>query len=168
MKTNITELKFAPPLSKITPPQIKKFWLNTDRRSDSECWNWKSTKDNWGYGRISMFDTEAKSHRFSWVIHFGGIPEGLCVLHRCDNPACVNPKHLFLGTNLENIQDRHIKMRDAFGEKNSHAKLTRDCVSAIRKRAMNGERQRDLCKEYKISTSQICSIVNKKSWRHTL
>ena len=86
-----------------------KFWERVKKTDD--CWFWTGGLNNYGYGLLSVSDRRELSHRLSWTMHFGPIPQGLCVLHHCDVPACVNPSHLFLGDNLDNIRDRHSKGR---------------------------------------------------------
>ncbi len=77
------------------------------------CWLWKGVKNEDGYGLLyyKKILKNISTHRASWIIHNGEIPEGLCVLHKCDNPSCVNPKHLFLGTNQDNCNDKMLKKR---------------------------------------------------------
>ena len=82
-----------------------------------QCWEWIAGTFNDGYGGFGAYG-ESRSHRVSWVIHFGPIPEGLQVLHECDTPLCVNPSHLWLGTSQDNTQDRCAKGRSAFGYQN--------------------------------------------------
>lgn len=95
----------------IAEADVARFWAKVG--VVGECWEW-STRTNYhpmGYERMRVEGRQWMVHRLSWVIHNGPIPAGLCVLHRCDNPPCVNPAHLFLGTNLDNNRDRDAKGR---------------------------------------------------------
>lgn len=94
---------------------IDRFWAKVDRGEPGECWEWSGycNDEAGGHGafRVSRAKVD-KSHRFSWELHNGPIPVGMCVLHRCDNPPCVNPHHLFLGTQRDNIADMVAKGRN--------------------------------------------------------
>lgn len=100
--------------------QEEKFWRQVSKEgptliADSPCWMWIGYRDMNGYGKMRFFGPDLKSHRISWMIHFGIISGGHCVCHRCDNPSCVNPDHLWLGTNVENTADKVAKGRQAKG-----------------------------------------------------
>lgn len=128
------------------------------------CWNWVGPRDKDGYG---IFD-RTRAHRFAWAYFNGPIPDGLFVLHQCDNPSCASPHHLKVGTQLDNMREkmsrgRHVTRR---GEDAGNAKLSTVQVLEIRKRYANGESQRSLGKTYGTSQGRISLIVNRKSWTH--
>lgn len=110
-----------------------------------------------------------RAHRVAWRLVNGPIPEGMWVLHHCDNPSCVNPKHLFLGTPKDNAQDMIKKGRqgDNRGENAGGAKLTAEDVRAIRREyARGGVTQRALARRYGVSKGSIWYIVNYGTWKH--
>lgn len=94
-------------------PVAERFWSYVQR--GDECWTWIGARDANGYGRLSLPGRGTiGAHRVSWELHRGEIPDGLCVLHRCDNPPCVWPEHLFLGTHADNVADRIAKGRSRY------------------------------------------------------
>ena len=144
----------------------QKFWSKTDKRSDNECWLFLGAKDKDGYGQFWDGDNQimTRSHSFSAKIHFGVIPKNMCVCHKCDNPSCVNPNHLFLGTALDNQKDKMAKNRHAKGESQGHSKLTNEQISQIRSRA--NDDYKVLCSEFNIVPSTVYRIWHKESWKH--
>lgn len=100
-------------------PVEERFWEKVEKLTD--CWVWTAGTDDKGYGRIlnkrKEHGGETRAHRLSWILHNGPIPTGLYVLHKCDNPPCVRPDHLFLGTNLDNMRDMKEKGRAANSNK---------------------------------------------------
>lgn len=96
----------------------KRFWEKVVKgRNKKDCWLWEGAVFNTGYGKIRRENKIKLAHRISWELHFGHIPEGMCVCHKCDVPLCVNPGHLFLGTQKDNIQDKVNKGRQAKGDR---------------------------------------------------
>lgn len=93
---------------------LHRFWIKV--RKTRTCWLWRRAKSAHGYGQFHYFmgHKQIAAHRVSWLLAYGEIPEGMCVLHDCDNPVCVNPNHLFLGTQKDNIHDMQYKGRDNF------------------------------------------------------
>lgn len=127
------------------------------------CWLWRGARYPAGYGVIWSGGKNVFAHRASWELAHGQIPDGQCVLHRCDNPSCVNPEHLFLGTKGENCSDRSAKGRDAFGESNGMAKLTDERVRSIRR-----DQRSDtvLGHIYGVSRMAIAYVRARRTWRH--
>lgn len=106
-------------LNRYIPAQVR-FWV---RVSKSEgCWNWTGRPDQDGYGRLKVGGKDYGAHVYSYTLHYGAVPAGLCVLHKCDNRRCVRPDHLFLGTQEDNAADRVSKGRSAFGDRNASRK----------------------------------------------
>ena len=90
---------------------MDKFWNKVDRRGPDDCWPWLKGKDRKGYGQTTIAYQHHRAHRLAWELANGPIPAGLCVLHRCDNPPCCNPGHLWLGTQRDNAHDAIAKGR---------------------------------------------------------
>lgn len=105
------------------------FWQKVDKKSDDECWEWLASKNNKGYGQFRN-NKNTMAHRYSWELHNGEIPKiddypyTMSVCHSCDNPGCVNPNHLFLGTAKDNAIDRDLKGRHRCGKGINHGKVT--------------------------------------------
>ena len=139
----------------------------------SGCWEWQGTKRN-GYGRMiigSRTGGTRKSvsvHRLSYEIKNGKIPDGMEICHKCDNPCCVNPDHLFAGTRQDNVDDREAKGRNVIfsGEENGRSKLTRKDVKNARwKRAYRGTSFQKLAVEYCVSKKTMQNAVNGVTWK---
>lgn len=148
-------------------PLNERFWPKVDKRGPDECWEWTAGKDKDGYGRIGAGGKGApmvRAHRVSWELGNGIVPSGMFVLHRCDNPSCVNLAHLFLGTNADNMADRNRKRRHSFfGERNPKTKLTPEQVIAIRQ--AHGKLS-DIGDCFGIKKAQVSAIRNGDSWQH--
>lgn len=145
----------------------ERFWSAVEKSDD--CWTWKRALNHvrGGYGCFNAGGRKMiGAHRFSWTLHYGPIPEGLFVLHRCDNPPCVRPDHLFLGTHAENMADMEAKGRRPVGERAYQAKLTDADVVAIRNAADAGERHADIAKRYGTGRSHISQIAGGTTWTH--
>jgi hypothetical protein len=132
--------------------------------TDSGCWEWTGKRMKFGYGWSFDGKKRQAAHRLSWLLHHGPIPGGLCVLHRCDNPPCVNPGHLFLGTKAENNWDKIAKgrARNAAGEAVSTHKLTADQVTCI---IQDPRKNREISDLYGVSVSTISAIKAGRNWK---
>jgi hypothetical protein len=135
---------------------------------ETGCLEWTGSKTRTGYGRIRVGPKLYLSHRYAFMLALGDIPEGQCVCHQCDNPACCNPEHLFLGTQRENVADMMAKGRqhNRTGSKNSCAKLTEKDVIEIREACASGAKQADMARKYNVSQVAISLIVLRKKWVH--
>jgi len=145
------------------------FWSKVDKRGTDDCWEWQGSINSRGYGTISVNSKTKRAHRVSWELTHGPIPEGLCVCHRCDNPICVNPSHLFLGTHTDNMRDMIQKGRDIHdvgprGEKNGQCKLTKQDVHTIRCFLRAKYIQREIAEAYRVSRGTINAIATGRNW----
>jgi len=147
-------------------PEIR-FWKYVEITTN--CWLWKGSMAS-GYGTLlGEGGRQGKmigAHRFSWKLHNGEIPKGMCVCHKCDIKICVNPSHLFLGTQAENIKDMTMKKRHTLGVKNPMAKLNNEKVAKIRELFKIGYSLDVLSLIYNISKATICRVINRKIWKH--
>lgn len=133
---------------------------------DSGCLLWKQSLTK-GYGRgCHPITGPIPAHRLSWILINGKIEKDVCVLHKCDTRNCVNPKHLFIGTRMDNNRDRNAKNRQAFGEKHGSAKLNENQIREVRRRAANGEPQRNIAADYGITVGTVSNIKMRHTWRH--
>lgn len=112
--------------------------------------------------------THDYTHRISWVLAFGPIPDGLNVLHHCDNPPCVRPDHLFLGTHRQNIADKVAKGRQHRGERHPFARLTTASVLAIRTRHVGGDSVSELAAEFGVNRRTVRDAINRVTWGHVV
>lgn len=153
--------------------ELKRFWSKIDKRGENECWDWTRGMHH-GYGnfhiRRNNRDTVVVSTRYMWEITFGKIPDGFLVCHKCDNRACVNPSHLFLGTYDDNAKDRDSKNRfvKLQGEDIGTSRLTNDDILAIRKDYTPHKygSVKNLANKYNISITHIHRIIKRKVWFH--
>ncbi len=133
-----------------------------------DCWEWCGSKDSSHYGMIKSKGTKnVKAHRASDVVFISPIPTDMQVLHKCDNPGCVNPKHLFLGTHKDNMRDMAEKGRHntKYGEQAPHVRLNWEKVSEIRLRYANGETQEVVAAAFGINHADVSRIVLNKRWK---
>jgi hypothetical protein len=156
----------------------ERFWAKVERGPG--CWEWTARRHRKGYGQFTMDRggsrwTTVAAHRVAWELTHGPIPEGQLVCHRCDNPPCCNPEHLFLGTTSDNVVDSVVKGRwtrnpwrnQPKGERTANAKLTEAAVREIRQRyATGGISQQTLATEYGVNQTKISAVVRRETWAH--
>lgn len=145
---------------------MDRFMSDVSRGStDTGCWPWTAARNEHGYGRLKFRGEEQLAHRVSYELHESPIPDGLSVLHHCDNPACVNPDHLFLGSHEDNMADMRRKGRQAKGRTKWAAKLTPDDVRAMRE--MYPDRStHELGALFGVAQTTAWDVVAGRTWRH--
>lgn len=146
-----------------------RFWPKVEKTNG--CWHWIGAKNKDGYGQFYVSQQyQEGAHRFMYEKSFGSIPKGMCVLHRCDNPACVNPDHLFLGTHRDNTQDMINKGRKQTnpprGSKHHNSILTEDDVINIRSLKILGYTCKELSRKLGLKQRTIRAVVNRENWKH--
>jgi len=132
---------------------------------ETGCQEWQMFLTPRGYGQLTYRNRRWLAHRLSYHMAVGEIRGALLVCHKCDNPKCVNPNHLFLGTDADNVSDKVFKGRQLSGESHGASKLTQDQVDEIRRRVRAGERQIRLSEEFGVNRSCISKIINNLHWR---
>lgn len=173
------------------PEDVARFWRKVNVRSPGECWEWTAQRQHFGYGQFKMRDGRKRTaHKFAIEAATGPVPAGMFVLHKCDNPPCCNPSHLFLGTPADNMRDMWAKGRAsnanhpgnaealkawraanpaAFtGASHPSAKLTEADVVEIRAALASGATGVSLAKRYNVSNDTISAIRTRKKWRHVV
>lgn len=146
-----------------------RFWKKVEIKENKECWNWLAKGNRQGYGEFWDNDTQSSvpSHRVAWIITNRKIPDGMLVCHRCDNTSCVNPNHLFLGTQSDNINDMYRKGRGVNnkGENSGVSKLTEsDVLKIVDYRVNHKMKLREISNNFQISISHVNNILIGKSW----
>jgi endogenous inhibitor of DNA gyrase (YacG/DUF329 family) len=164
-------------------PLSEVFWEKVDKSGPNGCWLWVSYRTRQGYGQLLHAGVKHPAHRVAWILTCGEIPNDLLVCHHCDNPPCVNPAHLFLGTPAENSADMAEKGRAAAGERHcsrlhpekvprgskaGSSRLVEDQVLDIRRRHTAGETITALAAEFGVARTTVGWIVNGKTWRHLI
>ena len=144
-------------------PVAERFWAKV--RKTPTCWIWTAALDD-GYGQFWYDGRMVRAHRFAYELVIVPIPDGLEPDHLCENTACVNPDHLFLGTNADNIQDMVNKGRAQRGESHTQAIFTDDDVRNIRKLHAAGVSQSELGRRYGTHAATISKITRRKTWKH--
>ncbi len=157
--------------SVISDVEIARFWSKVNVGSSTDCWEWTGAKTGFGYGHMTISgQKQIYAHRLSYAIHNGSISAGLHVCHSCDNPKCVNPAHLWLGTHAENMKDRNRKGRTnpPRGDKSASAKLTEADVIDIRERAKIRKLGdiNSMAKEFGVTRGTIYTVIARLTWTH--
>ncbi len=149
---------------------IDRFWKYVEKSENpDDCWIWLGGRDADGYGLFAIgHHRSIRAHRFSYRLHYGELPRGPFVLHTCDNPPCVNPAHLFLGSHQDNMDDAKRKGRYPVihrGEQSNFAKLTLNQVQEIRSLA-GMMKQVEIARRFNVCPATICLILNGQNWRN--
>lgn len=146
----------------------ERFWSKVEKTNG--CWLWKGATSK-GYGRLGIGHKMTSAHRFSWELRNGLIPSGQQVLHKCDIRRCVNPDHLFLGTQDDNMKDcaskgRTDRTKKVKGQQHPSARLTSEQVLEIRALSASGALQRELALRFGVVQTLISKIVRREGWKH--
>ena len=133
-----------------------------------DCWLWTAGQFWNGYGNFRVEGKHLKAHRVSYELFVGAIPPQLCVCHHCDEPSCVRPSHLFLGTHADNMRDREAKRRNRpkHGEANGYSKLTEPLVHEIRRRHKAGHSGRSIARELGLNRYTVGDVLRGRTWGH--
>ncbi len=162
---NINKMNNVKPIPTLTESDLKRFWSKVDKRGPNDCWEWMAGTYDGIRGRFTLGLLDYVASRVSYFIHTGKQPGVKDVCHTCDDPRCVNPKHLWIGTRGDNNHDREAKGRSApvQGSVNGNSKLTEKEVIAIRQ---SPENCTTLGIKYSVHLSLISRIRLRKCWRH--
>jgi hypothetical protein len=151
----------------------EKFWTYVDKKSNNKCWEWKKSLTKTGYGKYWYNNKCHLSHRLAYIFAFGNIPQNKFVCHKCDNPKCCNPNHLFLGTPKQNTDDMIRKQRQQnysnvlYGENHPRAKLNNNDIKEIRFLHKNKlMKVKEIAKKFNISIPTLECIIYNKTWKH--
>lgn len=158
-------------------PLMERLWPKVQKGNPDECWPWLGAADASGYGKIGLGGKTIKATRAVYEDVYGPFDTSLFVCHTCDNPPCVNPSHLFLGTHQDNMDDCVSKGRNIHGERararhrvrgeaHGRSKLTETQVLSIRERVASGQTMTDTAAHFGISIATVSLIVNRKKWTH--
>lgn len=170
VRTAFIDMKYITLKWLMCQPQIKlainRFWKRVIKTES--CWIWVGPKSREGYGELSLLNGELRgAHRLSWILHYGSLYSHQCVLHHCDNPACVNPIHLFIGSHHDNMLDAKSKGRMARGERSGRHKLKSNQVIEIRSLYSTGRyTHRSLAQQFGVRHCTVGVIIRLQSWKH--
>jgi hypothetical protein len=155
----------------LSKSDLQRFWSKVNKNTTTGCWEWSGANNGRGYGKFHIGgegNPQRYAHRISWIIANGDIPKGLWILHKCDNPKCVNPNHMFLGTQTDNMQDAASKGRikgGARGEAAGKGKLKEVDVLNIKQLLSQGNVQQvEIARMYNVTPTAILLIKKGKNW----
>lgn len=165
---------------KLTPRDIARFWSKVDRRGPDECWEWREGTYQFGYGHFWVDSESQGAHRIAWILFNGEVPEGLFVLHGCDNPPCCNPFHLRVGDYQDNANDMVARGRSLSGDRHpihkynwtrrgsevTNSKLKESDIIEIRRMRAGGALLKEIAAKFNVSVSSIHLIVKGRNWKH--
>lgn len=157
------------PIPKLTDKNKERFWSKVEVTGPDDCWLWSASRvTGKEYGEIRIKGSLYKASRISYFIEFGFISDDLLCLHSCDNPPCVNPRHIFQGTDQDNMDDMYEKRRSyhPYGNLCGKSKLKEKQVLTIILRCKNRENQEKIAQDYGVSRSLISHISTGKNWKH--
>lgn len=149
---------------------VERFENKFNKLGEDDCWIWFGRKHCQGYGYFRLSGYLTLAHRVAWTLYRGEIPDGLCVLHHCDNPPCVNPRHLFLGTQIDNVKDAQDKgkYQGRYGERACRVKLTQSDVDYIRfvlSISVEGSGvNKFLARQFGVQAAAISKIKTGRTW----
>ncbi len=148
---------------------LEAYWDKVDKRGPDECWEWIGAREKLkGYGLFGTkrISKSTKAHRIAWELEHGEIPEGLLVCHHCDNPPCCNPRHLFIGTPLDNTTDSVKKDRHNRGERHPDARLKDEDIHNIFALNQEGKTHQEIGEALRIEGSYVSQILSGRKWKH--
>lgn len=146
---------------------LRRFYEKIRVDKETGCQEWIAALNSDGYGKFGIDGSWVLAHRFSWTLVYGSIPCGMLILHKCNNPKCVNPSHLYVGTDADNARD--MLEADPYcrsGEANNRAKLSNSNVIEIRRLLSEGVMQKDIAPIFGVHSGSISKIANGKIWNH--
>jgi hypothetical protein len=152
-------------------PLSIRFFAGIKKGCAGGCWEWQKSLNHKGYGQMSRGrrgERPITTHRASWLIHFGPIPEGMMVLHKCDNRKCVNPAHLFVGTAKDNTADMFNKGRGSEGDRHPNAKITAKIAIRIRRLRTGGFRPMQIARRLKLPPGVVRHVCQGTTWKRAV